>query len=64
MKCKVQVTNEPEKIFDDTERAVEFAKSKVYSSKDASEWVDHLEKNGTARYSYGFEEVELLLWSK
>ena len=64
MKCKVQVTNEPEKIFDDTERAVEFAKSKVYSSKDASERVDHLEKNGTVRYSYGFEEVELLLWSK
>ena len=60
----MESTNELEKIFNEPEPTVDLTKPKVYSPKDKPEWVDYLEKNGTAHYSYGLEEVELLLWSK
>jgi len=57
-------TNQQIKEFESSERAVEWAKKVLYTKEDNEDVKNKLERDGTFRYSYGFDEVELLLWSK
>lgn len=57
-------TNQQIKEFETSDEAVEWAKKLLYNKASSEELKNELEENKALRYSYGFDEVELLLWSK